>query len=403
MARRTGVAVLNTTSRRSVLSAWVFTLLAALSAFGPLSMDMYLPGLPAMSADLDAPDWSAQATISVCMVGLAAGQLLAGPISDARGRRGPLLVGIAAYTLSSIGCALAPGIAVLLVLRLIQGLAGAVGIAVARAIVRDRHDDPTEAARAFTLLSMITSLAPVLAPTLGGLVLHVGDWRWVFVVLAAIGAFLLVSCWVSMPETLAPERRHGGGLAQTRDALRTLRRDRRFVVLALTTALGFGALGAYLAGSSFVLEDQHGLSPQLFALIFGVNGLGLIAAGQGGRMIVGRVGSENLLRLAQAVQLAGALLVLVSVVADLGVAPLLVGFLLVVSMTGIVVPNATTLAMLDHPDRAGSASGLLGVAMFASGAIVAPIAGVAGDSALPMAITMVASSAGAFGVLRVLR
>jgi DHA1 family bicyclomycin/chloramphenicol resistance-like MFS transporter len=391
---------LNTTTRRSALSPWVFALLAALSAFGPLSMDMYLPGLPAMSADLGAPDWSAQATISVCMVGLAAGQLIAGPISDARGRRGPLLVGIAAYTLSSIGCALAPGIVVLLVLRLVQGLAGAVGIAIARAIVRDRNDDATDAARAFTLLSMITSVAPVLAPTLGGAVLHVSDWRGVFVVLAAIGAFLLVSCWLSMPETLAPERRHGGGLAQTRDALRTLRRDPRFVVLALTTALGFGAMGAYLAGSSFVLEDQHGLSPQLFAVVFGVNGLGLIAAGQGGRMLVRRVGPETLLRTAQAIQLLGALLVLASAVADLGIVPLLAGFFLVVSMTGIVVPNATTLAMLDHPERAGSASGLLGVAMFAAGAIAAPIAGVAGDSALPMAITMVASAAGACLVLR---
>jgi DHA1 family bicyclomycin/chloramphenicol resistance-like MFS transporter len=243
-------------------------------------------------------------------------------------------------------------------------------------------------------------VAPVLAPTLGGAVLHVSDWRGVFVVLAAIGAFLLVSCWLSMPETLAPERRHGGGLAQTRDALRTLRRDPRFVVLALTTALGFGAMGAYLAGSSFVLEDQHGLSPQLFALVFGVNGLGLIVAGQGGRMLVGRVGPEALLRAAQAIQLIGAVLVLASAVADLGLVPLLAGFFLVVSMTGIVVPNATTLAMLDHPERAGSASGLLGVAMFASGAIAAPIAGVAGDSAVPMAITMVASAAGACIVLR---
>jgi len=394
---------LNTTTRRSALSPWVLVLLAFLSAFGPLSIDMYLPGLPAMSADLSAPDWSAQATISVCMVGLAVGQLIAGPISDARGRRGPLLAGIAAYTLSSIGCALAPGIVVLLVLRLVQGLAGAVGIAIARAIVRDRNDDPTEAARAFTLLSMITALAPVLAPSLGGAVLHVSDWRGVFVVLGAIGLFLLVSCWASIPETLAPERRHGGGLAQTRDALRTLRRDPRFVVLMAATALGFGALGAYLAGSSFVLEDEHGLSPQLFALVFGLNGLGLIAAGQSGRMLVRRVSSERLLRLAQAAQLAGALIVLVSVVADLGIVPLLVGFFVVVSMTGIVVPNATTLAMLDHPDRAGSASGLLGVAMFASGAIVAPIAGVAGASAVPMALTMVATAAGACVVLRALR
>lgn len=378
-------------------------LLGGLSAFGPLSIDMYLPGLPEMSADLSAPDWSAQATISLCMVGLAVGQLIAGPISDARGRRGPLLVGIALYTLSSLGCALAPGIVVLLVLRLVQGIAGSAGIAIARAIVRDRNDDPTQAARAFGLLTMITSAAPILAPSIGGLVLHVSDWRAVFVVLAAIGAFLLVSCWISMPETLPSERRHRGGLAQTGAALRALRHDPRFVVLALVGGLSFGAMGAYLSGSSFVLEDLHGMSPQLFGLVFGLNGVGLIVASQGGRMLVGRLGSEGLLRAAQAIQLSGAVLVLVSVVADLGLAPLLAGFFLLVSMTGVVVPNVTTLAMIDHPDKAGSASGVLGVAMFAAGAVAAPIAGVAGASALPMAITMVASSAGAAVALRALR
>ncbi len=400
---RIGVAGLNTTTRRSALSAWLFALLGALSAFGPLSMDMYLPGLPQMGADLDAPAWAVQGTVSLCMLGLAVGQLIAGPISDARGRRGPLLVGIAVFTLSSLACALAPGIVVLLILRLIQGISGSVGIAIARAIVRDRNDDPVEAARAFGLLTMITSLAPVLAPSIGGLVLHVSDWRGVFVVLAAIGAALLVSCWISIPESLAPERRHTGGLAQTRAALRSLGRDKRFVVLAATGGLSFGSMGAYLAGSSFVLEDLHGLSPQVFAIVFGINGLGLIAASQGGRTLVGRLGSEGLLRAAQAIQFAGAVLVLVSALAGLGVAPLLVGFFLLVSMTGIVVPNVTTLAMLDHPDKAGSASGLLGVAMFAGGAVVAPIAGVAGDSALPMAIAMVASAGGAVAVLRALR
>ena len=124
-----------------------------------------------------------------------------------------------------------------------------------------------------------------------------------------------MSCWVSVPETLAPERRHRGGLAQTTDALRTLGHDARFVVLALAGGLCFGAMGAYLAGSSFVLEDLHGLSPQVFAVVFGVNGLGLILASQGGRMVVGRLGSERLLRVAQVIQFIGAVLVLVSVVA----------------------------------------------------------------------------------------
>ncbi|MBX5443248.1 MAG: multidrug effflux MFS transporter [Solirubrobacteraceae bacterium] len=366
-------------------------------------MDMYLPGLPELSDDLATPAWAAQATVSVCMAGLAAGQIVAGPISDARGRRGPLLAGVGVFTLSSLLCALAPSIVVLLLLRLVQGLAGAAGIAIARAIVRDRHDDPAHAAREFAILTVISGVAPILAPSLGGAVLEVGDWRAIFVVLAGVGLVLWLGTWRVIPETLPRERRHGGGLAQTGRAIAVLVRDRGFVGLALACGLSFGAMAVYIAGSPFVLEHRHGIGPTVFAVVFGVNAAGLIASSWVGRTLVARVGAPALLAGGQAMQVAGGALVLVTVLAGLGLAPLLAGLFLVVSATGVLVPNATALAMADHPEIAGSASGVLGLVAFGLGAVLAPLAGVAGDSALPMAITIFAAATGGAVALRAAR
>ena len=196
-------------------------LLGALSAFGPLSMDMYLPGLPSMARDLSAPAWAAQLTITTSMLGLAGGQLVAGPISDALGRRRPLLTGVAAYMVASLLCAVAPTIWLLLAFRLVQGIAGAAGIVIARAIVRDLHTG-VAAARFFALLMLVGGLAPILAPLVGGALLHVTDWRGIFVVLAGIGAVLLLAAWAMLAETLPPaqppRRRAGGNGARLRRA-----------------------------------------------------------------------------------------------------------------------------------------------------------------------------------------
>jgi DHA1 family bicyclomycin/chloramphenicol resistance-like MFS transporter len=315
----------------------------------------------------------------------------------------PLLGGVAVYTVSSLLCAAAPTIETLVVLRLVQGLAGGAGIAIARAIVRDRYDDPAEASRAFSLLVLIGGLAPVLAPTIGGAVLHVSDWRGVFVVLGAIGLFLLVAAWRWIPDTLAPQLRHRGGLITTGRALRTLVRDRRFVGLALAGALGFAALSAYIAGSPFVLEEHYGVSPSVFALIFGLNAMGLVAASQLSRMLVGRATPEALLIGGQLVQIAGAVIVLVVVAVDGPLGGVLAGLFLIVSATGIIAPNATTLAMIDHPEAAGSASGLLGLTMFGMGALVAPLPGVAGATGLPMALVMISVAVAGAVALRTLR
>jgi DHA1 family bicyclomycin/chloramphenicol resistance-like MFS transporter len=363
-------------------------LLGALSAFGPLSMDMYLPGLPSMARELSAPAWAAQLTITTSMLGLAGGQLVAGPISDALGRRRPLLAGLAAYMVTSLLCAMAPNIWTLLAFRLIQGAAGAAGIVIARAVVRDLHTG-VAAARFFALLMLVGGLAPILAPLVGGQLLHVTDWRGIFVVLAGIGALLLLAAWGMLAETLRAERRHGGGLVATVAVFGGLLRDRPFMGYTLSAGLVFAAMATYISGSPFVLQDIHGVSPQLFSLLFALNAGGIMLASQTSRVLVSRYGPRRMLTVGVVIGAVGGLGVLVSVLADLGLAGLLPSLFVTVSSVGMVLPNSAALALADHPDTAGSASALLGLTQFATGALAAPLAGVAGShTALPMAIVM---------------
>jgi DHA1 family bicyclomycin/chloramphenicol resistance-like MFS transporter len=363
-------------------------LLGALSAFGPLSMDMYLPGLPSMARDLSAPAWAAQLTITTSMLGLAGGQLVAGPMSDALGRRRPLLAGLAAYMAASLLCAMAPTIWLLLVFRLVQGIAGAAGIVIARAIVRDLHEG-VAAARYFALLMLVGGLAPILAPLIGGQLLHVTDWRGIFVVLAGIGAALLLAAWAMLGETLPVAMRHGGGLAATVRVFGGLVRDKPYMGYTLSAGLTFAAMATYISGSPFVLQDIHGVSPQVFSVVFATNAVGIMIASQTSRALVGRYGPRALLGAGVRIAVVGGVGVLVSVLAGLGLAGLLPSLFVMVSSVGVVLPNAAALALADHPRTAGSASALLGLTQFAAGALAAPLAGVGGShTALPMAIVM---------------
>lgn len=367
--------------------------LGALSAFGPLSLDMYLPGLPDLARDLGTSPSVAQLTLTACLIGLATGQLLAGPVSDARGRRRPLLIGLALYALASGLCALAPTIWVLIPLRLVQGAAGAAGIVIARAVVRDLHSG-IAAARFFALLLLVNGLAPILAPLLGGQLLAVTDWRGIFCVLALIGLLLLLVAWRLLPETLAPAQRHGGGLRATTGVFGTLLRDPAF--LGVTLANGFSAamMFCYIAGSPFVVQDVYGLSPQLFSVTFATNALGFVLLSQLGRRLLGRYKPRTLMCAGLLVGLLGAVTLLLGVVLSVGLAMVLPGFFMIVSAVGLASPNAAALALAGHPRTAGSASGLLGLAHFAIGGAVAPLVGIAGgDTALPLALAVIALSA----------
>lgn len=369
--------------------ARLIVLLGALSAFGPLSLDMYLPGLPALRREFEAGASGVQFTISACLLGLALGQVLSGPLSDALGRRRPLLVGLAGYALISLLCAVAPSVPVLIGLRFVQGLAGAAGIVIARAVVRDLHSG-VAAARFFSQLMLVTGAAPILAPIIGGQLLRVMAWRGIFVVLGAIGAVLFVSAAVGLRETLPPERRHGGGLRATVGVFGRLFGDRQFIGYALSCGLALGAMFAYIAGSPFVMQDIHGVSPQLFSVIFGLNALGFVVSGQINGRLVGRVPLTRLLARGLIAHLTGSLVLLAVILSDrIGLAGIIPALFVVVASLGFIMPNAIALAMAAHARTAGSASALLGLIQYGFGAAAAPLVGIAGETtARPMALVM---------------
>jgi MFS transporter, DHA1 family, multidrug resistance protein len=363
-------------------------ILGALSAFGPLSLDMYLPGLPSLTRGLHASASAGQLTITGCMLGLGLGQLVAGPLSDSHGRRRPLIAGLLGYVIASAACAVAPSIAALVVVRLLQGMAGGVGIVIARAIVRDLSDGTT-AARMFSILMAVTGVAPVCAPLIGGQELAFTSWRGVFVILAAIGVPLLVATVLGLPETLPAGQRHGGGLRAVLRTFRALLRDRSFSPHAAAFSLSFAAMFAYIAGSSFVLENIYGISPQLFSVVFAANSAGLIAASQLSGRAVGRLGSDVLLRRGLAGVAVAALATVLVTVAHGGLVALLVCFFVLLSANGFVLPNGTASAMAQQEGALGAASALLGLGQFGAGAIVAPLVGVGGGhDALPMAVVI---------------
>jgi MFS transporter, DHA1 family, multidrug resistance protein len=300
-----------------------------------------------------------------------------------------MLAGLGAYVVVSLLCAAAPDVATLTLLRFAQGLAGAAALVVAQATVRDLHSGAA-AARVFSSLMLVIGVAPILAPILGGQLLEIGSWRVIFVALALIAAVVGLAALVGLGETLPPERRDDRGVAQSVRTLRRLTRERDFMGYALSSSLAFATVFAYISGSSFVLQDVYGVSPQLYSVIFGVNGIGLIAASQVNARVVGRLEPEWLLRRAL-VTIACAAIALLAVVSigGLGAWAVMVPLFVIVSAVAFVLPNASALALADHPHVAGSASALLGVIQFIAGALVAPLVGVAGtDTAVPMAVVM---------------
>jgi MFS transporter, DHA1 family, multidrug resistance protein len=370
-------------------------ILGSLSAFAPLAIDMYLPALPALSSDLHASASEIQLTLTACFAGLALGQIVAGPLSDAYGRRRPMLVGLAAFALASLLCAASPNVATLIVLRFVQGAAGAAGIVISRAVVRDLFEG-VELARFYALTLLVNGAAPIVAPIVGGLILLFTTWHGTFVLLAAIGIVVLLAVAFGLEETLPPASRRRGGVAATLRTFRDVAADRTFVGYALAGGLAIAAMFAYIAGSPFVVETIYGQSPQVFSLIFGTNALGIVLAGQLSATLVERVGPRRLVVAGLAASALGALILLGAVVAGVGLVGILPGFFLVTASIGLILPNATALALAAHGQRAGSASALLGALQYAVGAVVAPLVGIAGTgTALPMAILIAILSLGA--------
>lgn len=305
------------------------------------------------------------------------------------------MIGLVAYTATSLLCALAPSIGVFIFIRLLQGAAGAAGIVISRAVARDLFSG-FALARFYALLMLVNGLAPILAPVLGGQLLRFGSWRLGFVALTVLGMALVAVGGLGLKETLPVARRRAGGLKESLAVFRNLLADASFVGWAVASGLAIGAMFVYIAASPFVLETVYGVSPQGFSLLFALNALGIVAAGQASARLVQRLGQLRLLVLGLAGGLAGGLGLLLAVLAGAGLVAVVSALFLVVATVGLVLPNATALALSNQGRVAGSASALLGLVQFAIGAVVAPLAGAAGiRPALTMALLIVALRLGA--------
>ncbi|PKI89641.1 Bcr/CflA family drug resistance efflux transporter [Actinomycetales bacterium SN12] len=372
--------------------------LGALTAFGPISLDVYLPSLPQLGADLGASESLTQFTMSACMIGLALGQLLWGPISDRFGRRMPLIFAISGFAVTSVLCAFAPTIEALIAIRMVQGLCGAAGMVVARAVVHDVFSGP-EAIAAFSTLAAVMGVAPVLAPLVGGAVATFSDWRGVFIVLAVIGALLLVVAATSVPETLQPADRTAGGIGSDFRGIGAALRNRAFMLTAVTLGFASVALFTYLQLSPFVLQKQFGLTAQQFALVFAANSLGIMAMAQLNRRLAGRVPGLRLVRWTLSAAIAASLAMTLAGMLGFAVPWVLVPLFVAMATHGVNNPSLTAIALGSIRHSAGSASAVLGTLTMLLGAFVPPLVSMLGVSATVMGATMLASFALALALL----
>ncbi|WP_328954110.1 multidrug effflux MFS transporter [Kitasatospora purpeofusca] len=369
--------------------------LGGLVALGPLTTDLYLPGLPAIAEDLVAEPAAVQLTLTFSMFGVAAGQLIFGPLSDRFGRRPPLLAGLVVYTLASIVCVIAPDLTVLIAARFVQGAAGAAGLVIGRAVARDRFEG-VAMIRFLASITLISGLAPILAPLFGAQMLRFTSWRGTFGALAALGLLLTLVAFAALRETLPASARRGGGLSGTLHTMGGLLRDRPFLGLLLTSTFAFGALFGYISGSSVVLQHVYHVSPQTYSLLFGLNSVAIVGATQlNGRVLAPRFTAGALMRTGLAVMIAaGVSLVLVTAVWDLGLVAVCASLFVMMASLGMVLPNSAARALsLVAPQSAGSASALLGTGTFLCGAVVAPLSSLGGNPSAVLLAVVVLSCA----------
>lgn len=364
--------------------------LGALTAFGPISLDVYLPSLPQLGADLGASESLTQFTMSACMIGLALGQLLWGPISDRFGRRMPLIVAISGFAGTSVLCALAPSIEALIAIRIVQGACGAAGMVIARAVVHDVFSG-SDAVAAYSTLAAVMGVAPVLAPLVGGAVATVSDWRGVFIALAVIGMLMLTVAVWSVPETLERAHRTTGGIGSDVRGIRAAVENRGFMLTAVTLGFASIALFTYLQLSPFVLQQQFGLTPQQFALVFAANSLGIMAMAQLNRRLAGRASGMRLVRWTLSGAIAASIAMTLAGMLGSSVPWVLAPLFIAMSTHGVNNPSLTAIALGRIRHSAGSASAVLGTLTMLLGAFVPPLVSMLGVSATIMGATMLAS------------
>jgi DHA1 family bicyclomycin/chloramphenicol resistance-like MFS transporter len=350
-------------------------IIGLLGAVGPFAIDMYLPALPTVAADLGTTAQATQATLTAYFLAFGVSQLFYGPLSDQMGRRPPLVIGLLIFLVGTLGCALAPDIGTLTAARFLQGLGAATVMVIPRAIIRDLHSGP-EATRLMAMVMLVISVSPMLAPLAGSGVMVVAGWRWIFGVLALAALASLALTLFALPETLAPADRVPARPAVLARGAARLLRDRDFMGLTLVGGFGMASFFVFLASAAFVYTESFGLGPTGFSLAFAVNALGFFAASQAAAGLGARFGMARVVRLATAGFAATTMALLLLTLGGLGSLPVVIAFLVVANaFLGLVIPSTMVMALDPHPDIAGLASSLGGALQMLAGGLMITLAG----------------------------
>lgn len=368
-------------------------LLLGLFAFlGPLNIDMYLPSFPGIAQDLDTSATLVQSSLTACLLGLAIGQMFIGPISDAAGRRKPLLIATSLFAVASVLCAFAPNIGILIAARFLQGLTASAGVVLSRAVVRDVFSGPA-LTKFFSLLMVINAVAPMLAPMIGGFILSFesANWKSIFIFLGFIGVLMVIVAALKLKETLPPHKRIPSSPGASLMTMRDLLKDRTFIGYALVVGFIHGGSFAYVSGTPFVYQEIYGVSPQVFSVLFGINGLAIIT----GSFLIGRLSGiipeKTLLQTAVVTALMATSLLLVMTIIEGPLASLVILIFIYMITMGMITTSTFTLGMASQGHRAGSASAVLGMLPLLLGSFFSPLAGIKA-SAVPMGTILFTTS-----------
>ncbi|MGG0171923.1 multidrug effflux MFS transporter [Paenibacillus dokdonensis] len=370
-------------------------LLGLFSTLGPFTIDMYLPAFPEIAENLNTSASLVQFSLTACLLGLGIGQLVMGSLSDVYGRRNPLLISMAVYIISSLACAFAPNIGLLILFRFAQGFAASAGIVISRAIARDLYSGH-ELTKFFSLLLLVGNLGPLAAPIAGSGILSFTTWIGVFIALALLGIYLLAMTKWRLKETLPAEKRETPNFANQLRSYGLLLRDRQFVGYMLAQGIMIAGVFAYVSGTPFIYQNIYGVTPAVFALLFGSNGISLIIGSQLVGRMAHRISEQAFLLFGLWVALFASIVVLVVAVVHGPLFTLVIPLFFFVCSIGITSTAAFPLAMERQANMAGSAAALLGVIPFLLGAVVAPLVGIAGENtAVPLGVIILATSTAA--------
>lgn len=367
-------------------------LLGSLAALGPLTIDMYLPSFPSIVADYRTSASIVQFSLTACLLGLGFGQIVIGPLSDVKGRKKPLLITLFLYFLASLFLAFAPNIQLFIVGRFLQGFAAAGGIVLSRAVVRDLYNG-RELTKFFSLLMLINNLAPIMAPLIGSSILLFTNWHGVFFLLSIVGLLLVAIISIKLPETLSAENKVESNFTQTMKNFGSLLKNREFLGFAFTQSFMTAGIFAYVSGTPFVYQNIYGASPQLFSILFAMNGIGIMI----GTRLVGKfadvISEAKFLKIGLTLALSASSALVVAVFAQGPLFTVVIPVFLFVSSIGMISTSSFSLAMAKQGHIAGSAAALLGLLPFLLGALSAPLVGIAGEeTAVPMGVIMFSAS-----------